>query len=95
VDARITVIEVFRALGIEPERGDTWAVGAAVAREWEEVTGTLPILERRPKTSGKGSHAISTYPEAWRVRIAGFIQGREEARATARSVQLDLFKDVA
>lgn len=63
---RITVIDVFKAKGLEPEPKLTWAVGAAVRDRFVDRYGRLPAKELRAKASGRGSHCFAVYPEAFR-----------------------------
>jgi hypothetical protein len=77
----ITVIDVFRALGLEPEKTKTWAVGAAVAKLYLKDRGELPPKDNRVKTSGSGVHCFAIYPESYRQKIKDCI-GRMKADAT-------------
>ena len=54
----ITVVEVFRALGIEPVKNVTWPVGKAVAKKWRDENGSEPPKANRTKTGGGGMHCI-------------------------------------
>jgi hypothetical protein len=60
----ITIIDVCRALRIEPEPRLTWPVGAAVRVLYETRHGALPQKALRTKTSGAGSHCLAVYPES-------------------------------
>lgn len=85
----ITVIDVFRSLGLKPRKEETWAVGAAVRDRYQEITGSLPVKDNRPKTNGQGSHCFALYPESF-VPIIEQVIGRMKI---ARDAQLDLFGD--
>jgi len=71
--AGITVVEVFRDLGVEPEKRATWTVGKAVAKKWRAEKGYEPPKENRPKTGGGGVHCFAIYPEYFRPVIVGAI----------------------
>ena len=70
----ITVMDVFRELGVNPDRSTSWSVGAQVASMFKNHTGRQPVKQNRPETSGAGTHCFATYPERWRVRIASVIR---------------------
>lgn len=70
----ITVIDVCRAMGVEPEKSMTWAVGSALQRRYEEIFERQPPKELRPKTNGGGSHCFAVYPETWRITIESLIK---------------------
>jgi hypothetical protein len=85
---KITVIDVFRSLGIEPTPQATWSVGAAVSGEYFSRVGELPETELRTKTGGGGSHHFATYPEeVWRPIIEEKIKSFDVEAA----MQGDLF----
>lgn len=85
----ITVVDVFRRLGREPEKAATWAAGDRVAARWREETGTEPIKALRPKTAGEsGTHCHAIYPPTWRERIEGVVSAL--ARAEAAQTSLDV-----
>lgn len=65
----ITVVDVIRDMGIEPEPNLTWAVGAAVRDLYEDKNGRLPEKRLRTKTDGHGSHCFAVYPESMRPEI--------------------------
>jgi hypothetical protein len=83
----ITIIDVFRRLGLAPLKHETWAVGAAVRDRYQEIYGALPVKDNRPKTSGAGTHCFALYPESFAPIIEQVI-GRMKI---ARDAQLDLF----
>lgn len=87
----ITVIEVFKSMGLEPSPDVTWPVGAAVRDRFLKRYGRLPSKELRPKTSGHGSHCFAVYPDDWRPLIVDIIK---KARAT-KAAQSDLFGGAA
>jgi hypothetical protein len=70
----ITVISVFRELGIEPVPAVTWSVGARVRDLYEQRFGREPPKDLRPKTAGGGSHCFAIYPASWRNEIAEIIR---------------------
>ena len=84
----ITVIDVFKAMGLEPAPEQTWAVGAAVRDLYQERFGHLPHKELRSKTSGSGSHCFAVYPEEMRSQIEDAISRVNAAKAA----QPDLFE---
>jgi len=69
-DFSITVIQVFDALGVKPQREQSWSVGGRVAAMYRSEMGHEPPKENRPKTDGKGSHCFAIYPLSWFERIA-------------------------
>ena len=75
--AFITVIDVMRALGVEPEPRVSWAVGAAVANRYFAEVGDLPIKALRPKTGGGGSHCFALYPVSWRPIIEDAVRSAQ------------------
>lgn len=84
---RITVIDVFHDLDLEPIPEDTWAAGNAVRDLYEATTGHLPLKALRPKTNGPGSHCFAVYPESWREEIEEIVK----LVARRRASQLRLF----
>ena len=85
----ITIIEVFRSLNIEPTPAQSWSVGATVASMYRKTFDSDPPMERRTKTSGKGSHCFAVYPKGWRGRIEEAIK----AVAAPNDKQLSLLGD--
>lgn len=83
----ITIIDVFRELGFEPVKQDTWAIGGIVRNKYYETVGKLPEKKLRTKTCGEGVHCFAVYPESWRPLIADVIR----AHATQKANQPDLF----
>lgn len=86
----ITVIDVFRRLGLETDKRKTWAVGAIVARKWLVENGTEPPKMNRRKTAGGGSHCFAVYPESWFETIAELAK-QTCAELEAQKPQHDLF----
>jgi hypothetical protein len=86
---RITTIQVFRSLGIEPTPNQSWSVGIRVANMYIKEYGEQPPKENRTKTSGVGVHCFALYPPEWQKKIAEVIETvcDEERR------QLDMFPD--
>ena len=72
--AQFTVVERVVALGYEPEKNLTWAVGDAARVKWQKLTDSLPAKELRPKTSGAGSHCLAVYPDEFRPEIDGIVE---------------------
>lgn len=64
----ITIIDVCREIGVEPEPNMTWSVGARVRDLYEASGGTIRYALRQ-KTNGGGSHQFAIYPPSWRERI--------------------------
>lgn len=70
----ITVIDVFKEKGVEPDSKKTWAVGQMVQEHWsKEHDGALPEKQLCPKTNGAGKHCMAIYPDEYRPIIAGYI----------------------
>lgn len=70
----ITVIQVFKALDVLPQRTKTWPIGSHVAALYREEFGHEPPKELRPKTKGGGTHCFAVYPDNWFTRIADAIR---------------------
>jgi hypothetical protein len=83
----ITIIDVFREIGFEPLKRDTWPVGHLVRNKYFEVVGKLPDKKLRTKTCGVGVHCFAVYPATWRPVIEEIIR----AHASQKSKQFDLF----
>jgi hypothetical protein len=88
-EPHITIVDVFRRLGLRPVKQETWAVGAAVRDRYQEIYGALPLKDNRPKTNGGGTHCFALYPETFGPVIEQVI-GRMKI---ARDAQRDLFDD--
>lgn len=73
----VTVMDVFRDLGIEPDKKVSWSVGAAARDIYEARVGDLPPKRLRRKTSGAGSHCFATYPEWMRGDIERLIRAHQ------------------
>ena len=77
----ITVIQVFRALGIShPSPTQSWSVGNRIAAAYRTQYGVEPMKAPRPKTDGHGSHCFAIYPGSWRERI------EEAVRSVTREI---------
>jgi hypothetical protein len=78
----ITIIQVFRSLGIDPSSDVSWSVGNRVAALYRAEFGADPPKELRQKTAGSGSHCFAVYPAGWRRQIAEIIRAvcADEAR---------------
>ena len=66
---RITVMQVFAAMGLTPTNSQSWAVGLRAQAEYAKEFSEQPPKDNRPKTSGKGVHCFALYPATWRARI--------------------------
>lgn len=84
----ITVIDVFRAIRVEPTKDKTWSVGLIVANQYIAEFGRQPPKENRTKTCGVGVHCFAIYPHDWFDRIAEVIKSGEYEEAR----QFDLFE---
>jgi hypothetical protein len=82
-----TVVDVFRELGLEPLKRDTWSVGLRVMNLWLSDHGSLPVKDNRRKTNGGGLHCFALYPPQWRDRVQAIVASTAKARAN----QMDLF----
>lgn len=86
----ITVVQVMREMGVTIDKRVTWAVGAALQREYAAETGHQPPKDNRRKTnSGGGSHCFAIYPPAWRPRIEEAVRRVGAVRAS----QSNLFEE--
>lgn len=84
----ITVIDVIRAMGIEPTPELCWSVGDKVRDLYEREVGHLPVKVLRQKTYDKGSHCFAAYPEEWRPRVQEIIRSMQTE--TSRQGELAL-----
>lgn len=73
-DTRITVLQVFAAMGIKPSNEQAWSVGNRMQNLYKLEHGEQPPKDNRPKTSGHGSHCFALYPAHWRPRIEAEIR---------------------
>lgn len=85
----ITVIDVFRDMGLEPTKDQSWSVGAVIREQWLAEKGELPTKRLRRKTAGTGSHCIAVYPLSWKSRIQQAIK----AAGAAKASQIDLLNE--
>lgn len=69
----ITVIDVFREMGVNPEKKKTWAVGQMMQKHYADKHGRQPPKDNRPKTNGHGYHCFAIYPANCRRRIKKYI----------------------
>ena len=83
----ITVIDVFKALGLEPSPKMTWSAGHLMRSRYQEIYGRLPPKELRPKTNGNGVHCFAIYPDGFRGEIEKCIAGL----GVEKAAQPDLF----
>lgn len=84
----ITIIDVFRELGIETDKHLTWAAGDIAQYEYAERHERQPIKDNRRKTNGGGSHCFALYPVEWKPRLIEIVRGV----ASTPSAQMDLFR---
>jgi hypothetical protein len=70
----ITIVDVFRSMGIEPNKRYTWEIGAQLQRIYFQEHGHQPPKDNRPKTGGGGSHCFALYPANYFDRIASMIR---------------------
>lgn len=77
----VTVDQVVVDMGLEPHRDLTWSVGRQMRDRFEELTGKPPMSERRPKTSGSGSHTKTVYPPWMRSEIEGLVRAATNKEA--------------
>ncbi len=71
---KITVMQVFAALGVTPTSDEAWAVGNRMQRMYAAEFGEQPPKDNRPKTSGAGTHCFALYPPGWQPRIEKVIR---------------------
>lgn len=89
--SNVTVIDRVVALGIEPEKHLTWAVGDAVRAKWEALTDSAPTKALRRKTSGTGSHCFAIYPEEFASEIDGIVETIAREMHAEEAAQGSLF----
>ena len=70
----ITVMQVFDAMNIKPDRRLSWSVGSIVANKFRDIHGHQPPKDNRPKTSGGGSHCFALYHRDWIPYITDVIK---------------------
>lgn len=83
----ITVVDVCRQLGIEPNPTLMWSVGALAQAAYVAKFGHSPPKDLRAKTYTEGVHCFAIYPESFRLDIVDIIREHE----TERAQQLDVF----
>ncbi len=83
---RITVPQIFRALGITPTPSQAWSVGSRIANAYASEFGQQPPKDNRPKTSGSGSHCFALYPTDYRPRIEQIIRATVNGEASQRGL---------
>ena len=78
----ITVVDVFREMGVNTEKSKTLAVGQMMQKWYADNYGSQPPKDNRPKTNGPGVHCFAIYPMRCRRRIMAFIAkvGAEQSR---------------
>ena len=62
---KITVIDVSRAIGVEPVKEHTWAVGQIAVQKYRQHHGRLPVKDLRTMTCAVGVHSFALYPTDW------------------------------
>jgi len=88
----ITVPNVIRSMGIEPENRLCWAIGNDVRDLYmARNNGALPPKDLHEKTSGGGSHTFATYDESYRVDIERIVRRHLEYRKWQKIREPDLF----
>lgn len=73
-DTRITVPQVFAAMGITPTNEQSWSVGNRMQNLYKLEHDEQPPKDNRPKSSGHGSHCFALYPAEWRPKIEAEIR---------------------
>lgn len=78
----ITVIDVFREMGMETDKKKTWAVGQMMQKHYAKKHGCQPPKDNRTKTCGVGVHCFAIYPPQYRRKIRSLVVkvGAEENR---------------
>jgi hypothetical protein len=87
----ITVSEVFKSLGIDPDPRTAWAVGQRIQAMFRDRNGRQPPKENRPKTRGPGTHCMAIYSGHWRRRIESVIREEAAAELKRAAAQARLF----
>jgi hypothetical protein len=87
-----TVIDVLRALQIEPAPAVSWACGIAVRDAWIARTGEPPPKGLRTKTSGHGSHCFALYEDNDRSFVESVVRATCNDIAATTSAQGRLFE---
>lgn len=89
----ITVIDVFRAMGVKTDKRLTWEVGRAVAQKWRDTHGSSPPPRMTKKTNGGGTHCLAHYPASYYTLIEEII--RRSTLVLRPPAQTDLFDGAA
>jgi hypothetical protein len=84
---KITVLQVFRSMGIEPDDKIHVSVGLRVALTYLKEVGEQPPKENRTKKCGIGVHCFAVYPPSWKKRIEEIIKEQK----IEESKQIDFF----
>jgi hypothetical protein len=71
--SEITIIDVCRELGLEPEKNAMWDIGAKVRKLYTDKFGELPPKDLRDKTNGPGQHMFAVYPLSMKREIIDVI----------------------
>jgi hypothetical protein len=78
----LTVLDVMRDLGVEPEPRISWAIGNRARDEYQALYDSLPPKALRPKTAGRGgSHCFAVYPAEMRPTLERIVREFKTARA--------------
>lgn len=88
-NAWLTVHDVATGMGLELSNDQAWIAGAALAKRWSDIMGTLPLKDLRTKKSGAGSHCFAIYPPHW----SGHIEAVVRSVQPGASPQGDLFRE--
>jgi hypothetical protein len=88
--AGITIIDVARDMGIEPNKQMMWSVGLVVVNIFKQRYGALPPKDLRDKTYEEGVHCFAIYPETFRA----VIEQAFRTHCTEKARQLELFPRV-
>jgi hypothetical protein len=77
----ITVPQVVREMGIEPDNQLCWSIGNEMRDLFQmRNNGALPTKELRDKTNEGGSHCFAIYPESYRPDIEKRVRRQLEYR---------------
>lgn len=70
----VFVVDIFRQLGYEPIKDDTWVVGKTIEKLYVNEVGDRPHKVLHRKTNTTGNHCMAVYPPAWRDKIAALVR---------------------
>lgn len=67
-DSRITIDQVYKLLGVDPNHSQRTMVGAIMREKWLMQTGEQEVDKPlRAKPNGGGTQCKAVYPQAWLV----------------------------